>query len=179
MCLSKSLGGGMPLGATTLSTAEIMSWPPGTHANTFGGNLLAAAAGLATLEFMEDHKLGEKAVEKGKYLMKRLKEIQGGHRIVGDVRGIGLMIGVELVNEGKEPAEKECESTIRKAPDGGLILLPAGDSVIRFVPPLIISREEMDRGLEIFERVLKNEMINSSSNAECVAQSLRSRKNRG
>jgi 4-aminobutyrate aminotransferase len=133
-----------------------MSWPPGTHANTFGGNLLAAAAGLATLEFMEESNLGQKALEKGSYLMKRLKELQEKHCIIGDVRGMGLMIGVELVKEGKKPAEEERDSIIRKALDGGLILLPAGDSVIRFVPPLIISREEIDRGMEIFEDALKN-----------------------
>lgn len=154
VCMSKSIGGGVPLGAT-LSSSEIMSWPPGTHANTFGGNLLAAAGGLATLEFMESKKLGEKAAEKGRYLMKRLGELTEKHPIMGDVRGMGLMIGVELVEENKDPAVEKCKMTIKRALEGGLILLPAGDSVIRFVPPLIISKDEIDRGMEIFEHALK------------------------
>src|SRR5659263_657226 len=88
VCMSKSIGGGIPLGAT-LSNSRIMSWPPGTHANTFGGNLLAAAGGFATLEFMESAKLGDKAVEKGNYLIKRLNELKEKYPIIGDVRGIG------------------------------------------------------------------------------------------
>ncbi|SNQ60365.1 aspartate aminotransferase family protein [Candidatus Methanoperedens nitratireducens] len=155
VCMSKSIGSGIPLGAT-LSTGEIMSWPPGAHANTFGGNLLAAAGGLATLEFMESNRLGEKAVEKGTYLMKRLNELKDEYRIIGDVRGIGLMIGVELVEENKAPAVEKREKIVKKAVEEGLILLPAGDSVIRFVPPLIISKEEIDCGLEMFETTLKS-----------------------
>jgi 4-aminobutyrate aminotransferase len=155
VCMSKSIGGGIPLGAT-LSSSKIMSWPPGTHANTFGGNLLAAAGGLATLEFMESSKLGEKAVEKGNYLMKRLNELKDKYPIIGDVRGIGLMIGVELVEKDMSPASARRDVIIKKALDGGLILLPAGDSVIRFVPPLIIKRNEIDRGLEIFENALRS-----------------------
>ncbi len=155
VCMSKSIGGGIPLGAT-LSTDRIMSWEPGAHANTFGGNLLASAGGLATLEFMESSSLGEKAVEKGNYMMKRLNELKDEYPLIGDVRGIGLMIGAELVEENKEPASEKREQIVRKALDGGLILLPAGDSVIRFVPPLIISRNEIDRGLEIFEDALRS-----------------------
>ncbi len=154
VCMSKSIGGGIPLGAT-LSSDRIMSWEPGAHANTFGGNLLAAAGGLATLEFMETRKLGQRAAEKGNYIMKRLNEMKDEYPLIGDVRGIGLMIGVELVEENKEPAAQKREQVVRKALDGGLILLPAGDSVIRFVPPLIISRTEIDKGLEIFESALK------------------------
>ena len=154
VCMSKSIGGGIPLGAT-LSSSEIMSWLPGTHANTFGGNLLAAAGGLATLEFMESSRLGEKAVEKGRYMMKRLNELKDKYPIIGDVRGMGLMIGVELVEENKAPATEKRELIVKKALDGGLIMLPAGDSVIRFVPPLIIKKSEIDKGLEIFENALK------------------------
>jgi len=155
VCMSKSIGGGIPLGAT-LSSGKIMSWPPGTHANTFGGNLLAAAGGLATLEFMQSSKLGEKAVEKGNYLMKRLNELEDKYPLIGDVRGIGLMIGVELVETDGSPAPSRRDVIINKSLEGGLILLPAGDSVIRFVPPLIIKRTEIDRGLEIFENALRS-----------------------
>ncbi|MCX9084826.1 MAG: aspartate aminotransferase family protein [Candidatus Methanoperedens sp.] len=159
VCMSKSIGGGIPLGAT-LSTDKIMSWPPGTHANTFGGNLLAAAGGLATLEFMESSKLGEKAVEKGNYIMKRLNELKDIYAVIGDVRGIGLMIGAELVEKDGSPASSRRDTIINKALDGGLILLPAGDSVIRFVPPLIIKKTEIDKGLEIFETALRSSQVN-------------------
>ena len=155
VCMSKSIGGGIPLGAT-LSSAKIMSWPSGAHANTFGGNLLAAAGGLATLNFMEQEKLGEKAIEKGAYIMKRLDEMKDKYPLIGDVRGIGLMIGIELVEEDKKPAVKKRDNMVNQAIENGLVLLPAGDSVIRFVPPLVISREEIDKGLGIFEDALKS-----------------------
>jgi len=158
VCMSKSIGGGIPLGAT-LSSSEIMSWPEGAHANTFGGNLLAAAGGLATLEFMESRNLGQKAAEKGRYLMKRLDELKEEYSIVGDVRGMGLMIGAELVEENGDPAAEKCKMVIKNALERGMILLPAGDSVIRFVPPLIITREEIDRGMEIFEDAIKGMRI--------------------
>jgi 4-aminobutyrate aminotransferase len=160
VCMSKSIGGGIPLGAT-LSSGKIMSWPPGTHANTFGGNLLAAAGGLATLEFMESSGLGKKALEKGKYLTKYLKELQENFDIIGDVRGIGLMIGIELVEENKKPAIEKRDLIVKNALERGLILLAAGDSVIRFVPPLIISQEEMEIGLEIFQSALKSSVRGS------------------
>ena len=153
--MSKSIGGGIPLGAT-LSSSEIMSWPSGAHGNTFGGNLLAAAGGLATLNFMEQEKLGEKAVEKGAYIMERLDEMKDKYPVIGDVRGIGLMIGVEFVEGNKDPAVKKRDNVVNLAIENGLVLLPAGDSVIRFVPPLVISGEEIDKGLGIFEDVLKN-----------------------
>ncbi len=87
--------------------------------------------------------------------MKRLNELKEDYPLIGDVRGIGLMIGMELVEENNDPAAQKREMIVKKALDGGLILLPAGDSVIRFVPPLIISRPEIDKGLEIFEVALK------------------------
>lgn len=154
VCMSKSIGGGVPLGAT-LSGSGIMSWPPGAHANTFGGNLLAAAGGLATLEFMEGSRLGEKAAEKGNYLLKRLNELKDRYSIIGDVRGMGLMIGIELVEKDKAPAVEKRDTAVKKAIEEGLILLPAGDSVIRFAPPLVIKKGEIDRGLEIFENALR------------------------
>lgn len=153
VCMSKSIGGGIPLGAT-LSNSNIMIWPPGAHANTFGGNLLAAAGGLATLEFMEEKKLGDRALEKGNYILKRLNEIKDKYPIIGDIRGIGLMIGVELIEEDRSPARTKRDEVIKRSLEGGLILLPAGDSVIRFIPPLIIKKDEIDRGLEIFENAL-------------------------
>jgi len=155
VCMSKSIGGGIPLGAT-LASREIMSWPKGAHANTFGGNLLAAAGGLATLEYMEEHKLGEKAKKKGEYMLKKLEALKEEYSLIGDVRGMGLMIGVELVEKDKAPAVEKRDKIVVESFQRGLVLLPAGDSTIRFVPPLIITRDEIDLGLERFEEALKS-----------------------
>lgn len=105
---------------------------------------------------MESARLGEKAVEKGNYLIERLNELKEKYPLIGDVRGIGLMTGVELVEDIKTPAVDKRDTVINRSLEGGLILLPAGDSVIRFVPPLIIKKSELDKGLEIFEDALKS-----------------------
>lgn len=154
VCLSKALADGVPIGVT-LSSKKIMDWPAGAHANTMGGNPLACAAAIATLEFMKKNKIGDNAKKIGIYMLKRLKEMQMKHRIIGDVRGLGLMIGIELVKEKKEPAIKERTKILYKALEKGLVLLPAGISVIRLCPPLILTKEEADKGLNIFEDSLK------------------------
>jgi 4-aminobutyrate aminotransferase len=154
--LSKAIGGGLPIGAT-LSSKEIMDWVPGSHANTMGGNLLACAAGIASLNYMRKKKLGENAKKIGSYMLKRLEEMKERYEIIGDVRGKGLMIGIELVKDRrtKEFAKEERHRIIMNALARGLMLLPAGSSAIRFCPPLIITKEEADKGLEIFEKALK------------------------
>jgi len=156
VALSKAIGGGLPMGAT-VSSKEIMDWVPGSHANTMGGNLLACAAGIASLNYMRKKKLGENSKKIGDYMMKRLEEMKEKYEIIGDVRGKGLMIGIELVKDRrtKEFAREERHKIIMNALAKGLILLPAGTSVIRFCPPLTITRKEADKGLEIFEGSLK------------------------
>jgi 4-aminobutyrate aminotransferase len=155
--MSKAIGGGIPLGATVANRKIMQDWPPGSHANTFGGNLLACAAGIASLDFMRKKKLGENAVRIGKIMMKRLKEMEEQYEIVGDVRGIGLMIGVEIVKSKESRApNKETRSSILCAASGnGLLLLPAGESTIRICPPLIINKEQAEKGLDIFEEAVK------------------------
>ncbi len=154
--MSKAIGGGIPLGAT-ISTSQIMDWPKGSHANTFGGNLLACAAGVASLDFMRKKKLGENAKKVGKIMMKRLEEIKNDYEIVGDVRGIGLMMGVEIVRDkrSKKHGEKERESILCKASEKGLLLLPAGRSTIRICPPLIINKQQAMHGLDILEDAVR------------------------
>lgn len=150
--LSKAIGGGVPLGAT-LASSKIMSWPPGAHANTFGGNLLACSGGIATLNYMKKRNLGENAKRLGNHIKKRLEEMKEKYEMIGDVRGIGLMIGVEFVKSkrGKEPAVQERKKILCKASEKGLLLLPAGESTIRISPPLILTRAEADSGLDILE----------------------------
>ncbi|MDD1663421.1 MAG: acetyl ornithine aminotransferase family protein [Methanomicrobiales archaeon] len=156
VCLSKAIGGGLPLGVTVASD-EIMSWPPGSHASTFGGNNLACAAGIAVLEVMEEMDIGKNVKEMGSYLLDGLNALQDRHKIIGDVRGIGLMIGMELVKDRrtKEPAMEERNRILNHAFEAGLTLLPAGESVIRFCPPLTIGREDIDTGLGILDRSME------------------------
>jgi 4-aminobutyrate aminotransferase len=154
--MAKAIGNGLPLGAT-IARPGLMKWPPGSHANTFGGNLLACASGIASLNYMKKKKLGQNAVRVGKFMLKRLDEMKEKYEMVGDVRGIGLMIGIEIVKDKKsrEPAEKKRDFVIRKSFEHGLILLGAGTSVIRICPPLIITRAQASRGLDILETSIK------------------------
>ncbi len=152
VCMAKAIGGGLPLGAT-ISIAGLMKWSQGSHSNTFGGNLLACAAGTATLNYMKSRKLGQNAVKIGNFIMKRLEEMKEHYECVGDVRGIGLMIGVEFVHDkrSRKPAIAERQFVLCRAYEKGLILLGAGENVIRIAPPLIITKAQADHGLDILE----------------------------
>ena len=156
LCLGKAIGGGLPFGVTVASS-EVMNWPPGSHASTFGGNNLACAASLATMNLLREEGFGERVMARGGYLVERLRELAERHPIIGDVRGLGLMIGVELVRdrERKEPAPNERKQMLRGAFERGLVLLPAGESVIRVSPPLVIERSDIDAGIGIIGRVLE------------------------
>jgi 4-aminobutyrate aminotransferase len=154
VCMAKALGGGLPLGAT-LSSRSIMDWPPGIHSNTFGGNLLAAAASLAALNYMDKEDLGTRAHHRGVHMMTRLRELQSRYDVIGDVRGLGLMIGVEIIKpDGSEDPETRDRIVVEGFKEG-IVLLPCGDSVIRFCPPLVITEEEADTGLDKFEAAVK------------------------
>jgi len=134
-----------------------MDWEGGSHANTFGGNPVACTAALEVIGVIRDEKLMENATRQGAYLMKRLKEMQQKYAIIGDVRGKGLMVGAELVKdpETKEPAPKELEEIMNKCFKRGLAIITAGKSTMRFAPPLVITHEIIDEGLEIFEEAVK------------------------
>lgn len=147
--LSKALANGMPIGAT-VSSDEIMDWPPGSHANTFGGNLVSCAAGIATLDYMEKNRLGANAVLVGDHIKKRLKKMDSDK--IKDIRGIGLMIGVEM-NDKKARNE-----LIHNASKKGLLMLPAGESVFRICPPLTLTKKEADEGLDIIEDCLGSDV---------------------
>ena len=155
VAMAKGIGGGLPLGATVASK-QVFDWPPGSHASTFGGNLASCAAGLAALKYMRNNRLGENAKRVGEYMLKRLREIQAKNPIIGDVRGLGLMIGVEFSKSPAEPAAKERDAVICNSVSRGLVLLPAGQSVIRFCPPLTITKAQAEFGLRIFEDAVKS-----------------------
>lgn len=156
VCLGKAIGGGLPFGVTVASD-EVMDWPPGSHASTFGGNNLACAASLAVMDLLREEGFGDRVTARGDYLLQRLRELAERHPIIGDVRGLGLMVGMELVRDPstKEPARAGRETILRHAFERGIVLLPAGESVIRFSPPLIMDEEDIDTGVDILDRVME------------------------
>lgn len=153
-CFAKALGGGLPLGAM-LADRELMDWPQGVHSNTFGGNLLASVASLASLEFLEKENIEGRVKELGSHMKQRLGELQENFPCIGDVRGLGMMVGVEIVKPDKSIDPIRRDRILREAFKEGILLLPCGDSVIRFSPPLVITDEELDSGLEKFQKALK------------------------
>jgi len=148
---AKGIASGLPLGAC-IARGSVMQWPKGTHGNTYGGNPLSCAASLATIELLEEQYLTN-AAEVGQYTLDALEEIQMRHPSIGDVRGKGLMIGVEFVKDKntKEPNAVLRDMIEKYGFQHGLLLLGCGKSAIRLAPPLCIKQQEMDEGLEIFE----------------------------
>ncbi len=156
VCLAKAIGGGLPLGVT-IASDEVMSWPPGSHASTFGGNVLSCTAGLASLRIMKERGFAGRVDAIGRTFLAKLVEMKSRHPVIGDVRGRGLMLGMELVldRSTKEPAEKIRDEIVKSAFESGLVLLPAGQSVIRFSPPLVIEEKDIDTGLGILEKAIE------------------------
>jgi 4-aminobutyrate aminotransferase len=154
ICLAKGIASGMPLGAM-IAKADIMDWPPGSHASTFGGNPVSCAAALETINLLEAE-LMQNAVDVGSHLAAQLKQLQQRHTIVGEVRGLGLMIGMELVRDRQslEPAVRERDALIQAAFHRGLLLLGCGQSTVRFCPPLDVTREQVHTAVGILDEVL-------------------------
>jgi 4-aminobutyrate aminotransferase len=148
--IAKGIASGLPLGVTCAS-AGIMAWPPGAHASTFGGNPVACAAALTTIRLLKDQFIANAAAV-GSHMMDGLRALQDQHPIVGDVRGRGLMIGVELVRDRqtKERAVTERNALVQAMFRRGVLLLGAGTNAIRFAPPLVLTREQADIVLRLF-----------------------------
>ncbi len=146
VCLAKGIASGLPLGAF-IARAEQMSWPPGSHGSTFGGNPIACAAGLATLDLLEEG-LMENAAKVGAQMQDGLREIAQTHKQVTDVRGRGLMQALEL------KTADQASQLVQSAFERGLLLLTAGERAVRICPPLVIDREEAATGLEIISAAL-------------------------
>lgn len=157
--MAKAIGGGLPMGVT-VTRSSLGNIPEGAHSNTFGGNMAVVAGAEALLQHVKKNraKFEHDARSKGKIVMKRLNEMKERYEIVGDVRGLGLMIGIELVKDKKtkEPATKEQKEILKRCFYNGLVLLPTGESGIRIVPTLTISSSVLERGLAILEDAIKS-----------------------
>jgi 4-aminobutyrate aminotransferase len=154
VCLAKGIASGMPLGAI-VAGEEIMDWPPGSHASTYGGNPVACAAALETIALLQEG-LTENAARQGERLLAQLDQLQSRHALIGDVRGLGLMIGMELVRDGRKrhPAVEEKAALIQACFRRGLLLLGCGESTVRFCPPLVVEAEHVDKAIEILDDAL-------------------------
>jgi 4-aminobutyrate aminotransferase len=157
VCIAKGIASGVPMGAMAARKSIGAQWKPGAHGNTYGGNPIAAAAALKTMELIENGMM-QHAAEMGVWMLDVLAEIQARHPSIGHVRGKGLMIGVEFVKDRatKEPAKEMRDWIVHRCFERGLLTLGCGRSVIRFMPPLMIPRHLIEEGLEIFESVVSD-----------------------
>jgi 4-aminobutyrate aminotransferase len=155
LIMAKGLGSGVPISAIGASRALMEKWPPGSHGGTYGGNALAAAAGVATIGVMRDEDLPGNSARQGARLLDGLKDLQAEYPAIGDVRGRGLMVGVEF--GAYDQPNKDAAKTVQKAClDRDLLLLTCGtfDNVIRWIPPLVVSESQIDEALGIFAEAL-------------------------
>ena len=152
--IAKGIASGMPLGVTA-ARADVMTWPPGAHASTFGGNPVSAAAALATIKILKDG-LIRNAATVGDYMIDRLRGLMDKHQLIGDVRGKGLMIGVELVRDRvtKERATNERDALVQAMFHKGVLILGAGRNAVRFCPPMVITKDQADIVVRIFDECL-------------------------
>jgi 4-aminobutyrate aminotransferase len=155
VCMAKGIASGMPLGIT-MSKASIMDWVPGSHASTFGGNPVCIAAALATMDVIEGENLMRNSTEVGNYMLKRMADWPSKHKLVGDVRGRGLMIGVEIVKDKttKEYAAAERDRIIELAFERGVLFLGCGPSTIRIAPALVVTKDEADVAVDALEECI-------------------------
>jgi 4-aminobutyrate aminotransferase len=154
VCIAKGIASGMPLGVC-MARADIMDWVPGSHASTFGGNPVCIAAALATLDVVQREAM-RNAADVGAKMLQRLRGWIARHAHVGDVRGRGLMIGVEIVKDqqSREPAGTLRDCIVELAFERGLLILGCGETSIRLCPPLVVNQQEADIALDILEECL-------------------------
>ncbi len=155
MTLAKGLASGLPIGLVVAKRTVMSKWTRGAHGNTFGGNPVCCAAALATIDLVSGDYVAN-AARIGDYFQGRLRELALRHEVIGEVRGKGLMIGMELVTDraSRQPARALCERLITRAYHNGLLLLSCGQSTVRFMPPLMIGRGEVDEAMQMIEASL-------------------------
>ncbi len=155
MTVAKGIASGMPLSAVVAGKGLMSEWTPGAHGTTFGGNPVSCAAAIATIGAIEKERLLDNAQETGRYALQRLNGMKEKWDCVGDVRGLGLMIGIEFVTEGK-PDTEGLKKILDYCLDKGLVMIECGvdRNIIRLAPALVVSREEIDKGLDILEEAI-------------------------
>jgi 4-aminobutyrate aminotransferase len=157
LTVAKGLASGLPLSGVFSSLELMEKWIPGSHGGTYGGNAVACAAATATVRVIREEKLLENAQQRGSQLMEGLQDLQRSYPFLGDVRGLGLMIGLEFRTESRQPDKGLAKKVISACLEGGLMLLSCGpwDNTIRFIPPLVVSEDEINQALEILEKAIK------------------------
>ena len=155
VCSAKGIASGMPLGVV-ISKDSVMDWVPGSHASTFGGNPVCIAAALGTLDVIEQEGLLRNSTEVGDHMLSRMSDWPSRHQLVGDVRGRGLMIGVEIVKnkQTKEYAPDLRDRIVELAFERGILFLGCGPSTLRIAPPLVVTKEEADVAIDILEECI-------------------------
>lgn len=162
MTLAKGLGSGLPIGAVVAKRRLMQQWKRGAHGNTYGGNPVTCAAAIATLDLVE-REYAANAAAIGEYFMVRLRELARDYSCIGDVRGRGLMIGMELVEADGAPAPPLCDALITRAFHNGLLLLSCGVSTVRFMPPLNVTRAEVDEAMHLLRAALGEALAESDT----------------
>ncbi|UFJ39640.1 aspartate aminotransferase family protein [Brevibacillus humidisoli] len=157
MAIAKGIASGLPLSATVASSKLMKQWPLGSHGTTFGGNPIACSVALTTLEVIREERLLENARAMGTYAMEKLQKMKEKHQVIGDIRGVGLMIGIELINPvTKEPDGEGVLRVLDLALEKGVLFYLCGNygEVIRMIPPLIVTQEQIDEGLNMLDEAL-------------------------
>jgi 4-aminobutyrate aminotransferase len=158
MTVAKGIASGLPLSGVFSRLDLMKRWQTGTHGGTFGGNVIACAAGVATIKAMRDEKMPENARVRGEQLMNQLRRTQLDFPVIGDVRGLGLMIGVEFRTQDRKPDKTTTKAIVQACFDRKLMLLTCGtfDNVIRWIPPLVVTEKQVDEAVDIFIDALKS-----------------------
>ncbi len=156
LVMAKGLASGMPLSCVAASRAVMQKWPAGSHGGTYGPNLVSAAAGVETIRVMKDEKLIENSAARGAQLMAGLRHLQAEFPAIGDVRGLGCMVGTEFVDAAGQPNKDITDRIVKFCADHNLLLFTCGSyqNVIRWIPPLVVNAEQVDEALKIFAAAL-------------------------
>jgi 4-aminobutyrate aminotransferase len=158
LVMAKGMASGLPLSGIAAPLALMEKWIPGSHGGTYGGNAVACAAAAATVRVLREERLVENAARQGELLLKHLRSLQQHFPLVGDVRGLGLMVACEFTAADGQPDRTTAKAVISKCLDNGLLLLTCGpyDNTVRWIPPLVVTADQIGEGIEIFEKALQS-----------------------
>ena len=158
--VAKGMASGLPISGVIASLDLMRKWTPGSHGGTYGGNAVAAAAAVATIQAIREEDLLDQATQRGAQLISGLRHLQEEFAVMGDVRGLGLMVGVEFRAAGRKPDKATAKAVARACLDQGLLLLTCGpwDNTVRWIPPLVVTGSQIDRALDIFDQALRQSL---------------------